>query len=156
MHTEIERKFRVEEPFDTRGYKSYRIVQAYLTSNAYNSVRVRIRDHEAFLTIKGKAKPGEFSRPEWEHAIPLDEAETLLELCEPGRIEKRRFLIPQGIHTWEVDVFEGENAGLVIAEIELSKPTEDFERPTWLGQEVTADKRFYNSYLSRLPFCQWP
>jgi adenylate cyclase len=152
---EIERKFLVKSDYKSSAVKQYRIVQGYLSSHPERSVRVRIRDNKGFLTIKGASNESGTSRFEWEKEILIDEAEQLLELCEPGAIEKTRFLIPVGSHTFEVDEFSGENEGLVLAEVELSSEQEFFEKPLWLGEEVTGDTRYYNAMLSKNPFSKW-
>jgi adenylate cyclase len=119
------------------------------------TVRVRIKGDEGFVTVKGISSDSGMSRFEWEKEIPIGEAENLLKLCEKGIIDKIRFNIKVGNHTFEVDEFNGENEGLIIAEIELNSENEVFERPNWLGEEVTNDKRYYNSYLSNNPFKNW-
>lgn len=113
---------------------------------------IRIRGEEGFLTIKGASDEKGLSRYEFEQKIPLVDAERLLELCEPGAIDKVRYLVPRGSHTWEVDVFHGANEGLILAEIELSSEDEPFEKPAWLGKEVSGDRRYYNSMLTKHPF----
>jgi adenylate cyclase len=118
-------------------------------------VRVRIKGDKGFITVKGISSDSGMSRFEWEKEIPIDEAENLLKLCEKGIIDKIRFNVKIGNHTFEVDEFHGENEGLIIAEIELNSENEVFERPNWLGEEVTNDKRYYNSYLSNHPFKNW-
>ena len=154
MAKEIERKFLVTGDFMPGVVRSYRISQGYLSSSPGRTVRVRIRDDRGFITIKGPSFDGGLSRFEWEKEITLGEAEDLLALAEPVIIEKTRHLVPagDGVHTWEVDEFRGANAGLVLAEIELGAPDEAFDRPAWLGPEVTGDRRYYNSYLSRHPY----
>ena len=156
MKKEIERKFLVKGDFRSLAIKSYRIVQAYLSSVPERSVRVRIMGDKAFITVKGVSSESVLSRFEWEKEIEINEAEHLLDICEPGIIEKTRFIVPEknGLF-FEVDQFYGENTGLVIAEIEL--PDEHFviEFPAWLGKEVTGDERFYNVFLSVNPFSKW-
>ena len=153
---EIERKFLVESTdFIKESTVNNRIVQGYLNSNPERTVRVRIKGNKGFLTIKGKGNENGTTRFEWEKEISLSEAEALLQLCESGIIDKIRYEIPLGKHTFEVDVFSGENQGLIIAEVELSSENEVFEHPNWLGKEVTGDKKYYNSYLSENPFCSW-
>lgn len=153
---EIERKFLVESTdFIKESNVNNRIVQGYLNSNPERTVRVRIKGNKGYLTIKGKGNESGTSRFEWEKEITLFEAEALLQLCESGIIDKIRYEIPLGKHTFEVDVFSGENQGLIIAEVELSSENEFFEQPKWLGKEVTGDKKYYNSYLSEHPFCTW-
>ena len=153
---EIERKFLVESTdFIKESTVNNRIVQGYLNSNPERTVRVRIKGNKGFLTIKGKGNENGTTRFEWEKEISLSEAEALLQLCESGIIDKIRYEIPLGKHTFEVDVFSDENQGLIIAEVELSSENEFFEQPNWLGKEVTGDKKYYNSYLSENPFCTW-
>lgn len=155
MELERERKFLVEGDFRTGATSSRRLVQAYLSSHPERSVRIRIAGSEAFLTIKGSGNTSGISRIEWERSIPLEEGEGLLNLCEPGRIEKIRHQVPVGDHVFEVDVFGGENEGLILAEIELSREDEPFERPSWLGEEVTGKPQYYNVSLIQVPFSQW-
>lgn len=153
---EIERKFLVvNDDFKVQATSQNRIVQGYLNSNPERTVRVRIKGNEGFLTIKGKGNESGTTRLEWETAIALDEAEQLLALCEKGSIDKIRYEIPVGKHTYEVDVFAGENKGLIIAEIELTREDETYETPSWLGEEVTGDERYYNAYLSNRPYTSW-
>jgi len=153
---EIERKFLVTATeFKTKAIRTRRIVQGYLNSAPERAVRIRIQDSKAFLTIKGKSNTAGTSRFEWEKEIPLSEAETLLQLCEPGKISKIRYEIPIGKHTYEVDEFFEENEGLILSEIELSSENETFDKPTWLGKEVTGDVRYYNSQLSKNPYTSW-
>ena len=158
MAQEIERKFLVIGDYKPEVFRSYRIAQGYLSSSPGRTVRVRVRDDQGFLTIKGPSFDGGLSRFEWEKEIPVGEAEELLALAESVVIDKTRHLIrnSDGIHTWEVDEFHGANSGLVMAEIELGAPDEAFDRPAWLGPEVTGDRRFYNSFLSHHPFTTWP
>lgn len=153
---EIERKFLVSSnKFKKEVTKQTRIVQAYLNSTPERTVRIRIKGDLAFLTIKGKGNESGTTRFEWEKEITVTEAEQLLPLCEPGMIEKIRYEIPVGNHTYEVDDFFDKNEGLIIAEIELDSENEDFLKPNWLGEEVTGDKRYYNSYLSKSPYTTW-
>lgn len=153
---EIERKFLVlNTDFIALATAKNRIVQGYLNSNPERTVRVRIKGNKGFLTIKGKGNESGTTRLEWETEIPLDEAEKLISLCENGVIDKIRYEILSGKHTYEVDIFEGENAGLLMAEIELDSENEAFEKPSWLGQEITGDNRYYNAYLSNTPFRSW-
>ena len=153
---EIERKFLVvNNDFKAQATAENRIVQGYLNSNPERTVRVRIKGTKGFLTIKGKGNESGTSRMEWEKEINLLEAEQLLKLCEKGSIDKIRYEIPVGNHTYEVDVFSGENQGLIIAEIELQSEDENFETPSWLGKEVTGDERYYNAYLSNNPYFAW-
>lgn len=154
MAQEIERKFLVRGEFKSLAYASERIVQGYLSSVPERTVRVRIKGEKGFLTIKGIADEEGVSRYEWEKEIPANEAQELMQLCEPGVIDKVRYLVKCGTHVFEVDEFRGENAGLILAEVELQAAAEDFERPEWLGEEVTGDKRYYNSMLSKCPYTQ--
>ena len=153
---EIERKFLVHSlDFIAEATQSQKIVQGYLNSNPERTVRIRIKNDKGFITIKGKGDETGRTRFEWENEIPVKDAEALILLCESGVIDKTRYLIPKGKHTFEVDIFEGENKGLIMAEIELSDANEMFEKPNWLGEEVTNDERFYNAYLSKKPFSTW-
>lgn len=157
MLQEIERKFLVCGDFKAEAAKSLRIVQGYLSSHPERIVRVRVKGNKGYLTIKGAAGATGVSRFEWEKEIAAKEALALLELAEPGLIEKTRYLIPNsdGKHVWEVDEFHGDNEGLVLAEIELTDESEPFDRPCWLGKEVTGDPRYYNSMLKQTPFKRW-
>ena len=127
-------------------------MQGYICSDPDKTVRVRVRGDKGFLTIKGRSSEDGLSRYEWEKEIPVSEAFELMALCGSGVIDKTRYLVPFGKHTYEVDVFHGANEGLVLAEIELSDEQEAFEKPSWLGEEVTGDVRYYNSMLSLHPF----
>lgn len=155
MHTETERKFLVkDDSYKAEAVRSYRITQGYIAHDSGNTVRIRIRDGVGILTIKGMTTG--CSRPEWEMEIPLKDAEDLFALCKPGSIDKIRHIIPAaGGRCFEVDEFRGENDGLVMAEIELGSEDEAFEKPSWLGEEVTGDPRFYNSYLCKKPYRYW-
>lgn len=153
---EIERKFLVKSAdFLSESTKSNRIVQGYLNSNPDRTVRVRIKGNAGFLTIKGKGNESGTTRFEWEKEIPVAEAAQLLLLCEEGLIDKIRYEIPFGKHLYEVDVFEGDNKGLIVAEIELNDENESFEKPDWLGEEVTGEKRYYNASLSIFSYKNW-
>ncbi|HWS59961.1 MAG TPA: CYTH domain-containing protein [Flavobacterium sp.] len=153
---EIERKFLVNSnAFKTEAFSQNRITQGYLSSVPGRAVRVRIKGNKGFLTIKGASNESGLSRFEWEKEIPLEDAQKLLLLCEKGVIDKTRFEVKIGNHIFEVDEFYGENEGLTIAEIELKSETEPFEKPVWLGEEVTGDNQYYNSYLSKNPFKNW-
>lgn len=155
MHIETERKFLVrDDGYKAQAVASHRIRQGYIAHDMGRSVRVRILDGKGILTVKGPFI-GVGSRPEWEKEISLAEAEDLFRLCKPGSIDKTRWIVPAGKRAFEVDEFHGENAGLVMAEIELESQEEAFERPSWLGEEVTGDPRFYNGYLARNPFKNW-
>ena len=155
MAIEIERKFLVKGDFSRQVTSTQRIVQGYICSQPGRTVRIRIRGEEGFLTIKGASDEKGLSRYEFEQKISLADAEELLKLCEPGAIDKIRNLVPVGKHIWEIDVFNGDNAGLVLAEIELACEDEPFERPQWLGQEVSGDRRYYNSMLTKHPYKEW-
>lgn len=153
---EIERKFlTTSTAFIQEATQAQKIVQGYLNSHPERTVRVRIKNEKGFITIKGKGDSTGTTRFEWEKEIGIEEARALIQLCESGVIDKTRYLIPKGNHVFEVDVFEGENRGLIMAEIELSSSNEIFEKPNWLGEEVTTDERYYNAYLSKKPFTKW-
>jgi adenylate cyclase len=153
---EIERKFLVtSDAFIAQAFAKNQIAQGYLNSHPERTVRVRIKGESGFLTIKGKGDASGTTRFEWETEISLMEARPLLALCEKGVIQKTRYEVLLGKHTFEVDVFAGENEGLIIAEIELSAADEVFEKPDWLGTEVTNDARYYNAYLSQNPYKAW-
>ena len=156
MSIEIERKFLVKnQDFIKQASRSYKIVQGFLNRDPYRTVRVRLLDNSGKLTVKGIGSEDGLSRFEWETELSLEEAEALLKLCETGVIDKIRYEIPHGELVFEVDVFFGNNDGLIIAEIELPETQYQFEFPDWLGDEVTGDKRYYNSYLSSHPFKSW-
>lgn len=155
MPTEIERKFLVAGEYKALATSHSRIVQGYISSQRGRTVRVRLRDGRGFLTIKGPSSADGLARYEFEKEITQDEALSLLRLCEPGIIDKERWLVPVGRHVFEVDEFFGTNAGLVVAEVELAAEDEAFVRPAFLGTEVTGDRRFYNSCLRAHPYCEW-
>ncbi len=153
---EIERKFLVNsDAFKKDALRKNHIAQGYLNSAPERTVRVRIKGDTGYLTIKGKSNETGLSRFEWEKEIPLAEAKALLLLCEKGIIEKNRYEVLVGKHLFEVDEFFGENEGLLLAEVELQSESEFFEKPDWLGDEVTQDQRYYNSYISNHPFTSW-
>nr|WP_321247697.1 CYTH domain-containing protein [uncultured Psychroserpens sp.] len=153
---EIERKFLVtSEAFKKESYKHTRIVQGFLNTNPERTVRVRLKGDEGFLTVKGKSTNDGLSRFEWEKNISKLDAEALLKLCEKGTIDKVRYEVKMGEHVFEVDVFSQDNEGLTLAEVELNHEDEPFEKPDWLGEEVTGDPRYYNSQLSQYPFKNW-
>ena len=153
---EIERKFLVKgNGYKQQAYSHSHIQQGYISSSHGRTVRVRIRDERGYLTIKGPSENGGLSRYEFEKEITLDEAEHLMRLCEPGIIDKTRWLVKSGRHTFEVDEFFGENEGLVMAEVELGAEDEPYEKPDFIGQEVTGDRRYYNSHLRMNPFSEW-
>lgn len=153
---EIERKFLVKSAdFKTESFQQTRIVQGFLNTDPERTVRVRINGKHAFITVKGISSKNGLSRFEWEKEISVMDAEALLQLCEPGKIEKVRYLVKSENHTYEIDEFFGENQGLIIAEIELKKEDEIFTKPSWLGKEVTGEVRYYNSQLSKDPYINW-
>lgn len=156
MGVEIERKFRVRAGWRPDG-AGEEIAQGYLSSVPERTVRVRLRGGRGYLTVKGKNGGADAARrAEFEYEIPAADARALLALAEPGVIEKERCLVPMADgHTWEVDIFHGENEGLVVAEIELGAEDEPFARPDWLADEVTGDARYYNSSLARTPYRLW-
>lgn len=156
MSEEIERKFLVkDDSYKRLAFASDRIRQGYICSSHGRTVRVRTRGCRAFLTIKGPSVDGGLSRYEFEKEILPDEAEQLFLLCEPGVIDKTRYLVRSGNHTFEVDEFYGDNEGLVMAEVELSAPDEPYEKPDFIGKEVTGDRRYYNSHLRQYPYKEW-
>lgn len=155
MAIEIERKFLVQGPFKKEAFKESRIKQGYISSTTGRTVRIRTKGDKAYMTIKGASDHSGISRFEWEKEITMKDAEELFQLCEPGMIDKIRYEIKVGKHIYEVDEFFGENEGLTVAEIELNSVEEEYEKPVWLGQEVTGDRRYYNSHLSRKPFKTW-
>ena len=156
MAQEIERKFLVlDDSFKHEAFSKSHIRQGYICSERGRTVRIRIRDTHAYITIKGPSLDGGLSRYEFEQEIPLADAEKLMTLCEPGQIDKVRWLVKSGNHTFEVDEFFGDNEGLVMAEVELSSPDEEPIIPHFIGKEVTGDRRYYNSQLRRNPFRLW-
>jgi CYTH domain-containing protein len=152
---EIERKFLVAGEFVKETVRTERFVQGYICSQPGKTVRVRAAGAKGFLTVKGPSNEKGLSRFEFEREISLHEAEELFRLCEPGAIEKVRHWVKEGNHIWEVDIFYGANEGLVLAEIELQSEDESFDRPTWIGKEVTGDRKYYNSMLAKHPFSHW-
>ena len=156
MLRETERKFLIKGDYKPFVYKSVRIVQGYLCSAPERTVRVRVKGDKAFITVKGIGNASGASRFEWEKEICVEDAKALLGICEPGVIDKTRHLIKaDGEHIYEVDEFYDDNEGLTVAEIELSSEDEPFEKPSWLGREVTGDQRYYNSYLAKHPYKTW-
>lgn len=155
MPLEIERKFLVTGEFRNLAFKKSRIRQGYLASGKGGTVRIRTKGEKGFITIKGKSSNGGLSRYEWEKKISLLDAEELLLLCTEGLIDKYRYEIKVGKHIFEVDEFLGANQGLIVAEVELGSEDETFTRPDWLGEEVTGDRKYYNSQLVKRPFNQW-
>jgi len=157
MSLEIERKFLVKnQSFKEDAFKKSYIKQGFLNSNKDRTVRVRIIDDKGFLTIKGKSNKAGTIRFEWEKEIPVKEAQDLLLLTEKTVIEKHRFYIKSEQHVFEVDVFLGENSGLIVAEVELNSENEKFTKPSWIDKEVTGEIKYYNSSLSNIPFKLWP
>lgn len=153
---EIERKFLVKnDKFKAEAFKSVPIIQGYLNSNHKRDVRVRVKGEQGALTIKGPLLNDGISRFEWEKKITIEEAKSLLLLCEKGVIDKTRYEVKVGSHVFEVDEFFGDNEGLVIAEVELNRENEYFMKPDWLGNEVTGNIRYYNSELSKIPYKLW-
>ena len=155
MALEIERKFLVIGDFKSQAFEQSRIVQGYISSARGRTVRVRIRNGRGYLTIKGASNESGTSRYEWEKELSLHEAEELMKLCEPGVIDKTRYLVRSGEHIFEVDEFYGENEGLIVAEVELNAEDEAFVKPSFIGQEVTGDVRYYNSQLMKKPYTTW-
>ena len=154
---EIERKFLVKNTsFIEKAFRKRRILQGYICSDAERSVRIRMREDEAFLTIKSATNERGWSRYEYEQPLPMNDAEELIRLCLPGMIEKVRHYVAFDGHTWEVDVFHGENEGLIVAEIELAFEEETFALPDWVGQEVSGEPKYYNAMLAKHPFSKWP
>ncbi|WP_290701009.1 CYTH domain-containing protein [Lacinutrix sp.] len=153
---EIERKFLVtSNAFKKEAFKQYRTVQGYLSTNKKRTVRLRLKGETGFLTIKGASSKSGLSRFEWEKEISKAEAESLLKLCKKGIIDKIRYEVKVGKHTFEIDEFFGENEGLIVAEVELNSEEESFLKPDWLGKEVTGETKYYNSQLSKQPFTKW-
>ena len=155
MALEIERKFLVKGDYKSQAFDSSRICQGYICSGNGKTVRIRIRDEKGFLTVKGPSGTKGLSRYEVETEVPLADAEEMMKLCEPGIISKTRYLVRAGNRVFEIDEFYGENEGLVIAEVELSSEDETFERPGFLGREVTGDRRYYNAQLRLNPYKNW-
>jgi CYTH domain-containing protein len=147
MATETERKFLVKGEFLHLAKSKINIIQAYISTYPDKTIRIRIADDSAYLTIKTRMSNMEFARNEWEFEIPVTDAREMLQICLPGRVYKTRYLVPCGKHTFEVDVFHEKNEGLIIAEIELSSEDEAFDSPEWLGEEVTGFPRYYNANL---------
>ncbi len=155
MAQEIERKFLVKGDFKSEVFKSTRITQGYLSSVPERTVRVRVKGDKGFITIKGIGNETGASRYEWEKEIPVEDVHELLKICEPGVIDKTRYLVKNGEYTFEVDEFYGDNDGLTVAEIELPSEDAAFNKPAWLGEEVTGDVRYYNSMLMKNPYKNW-
>ncbi|MEP5339053.1 MAG: CYTH domain-containing protein [Algibacter sp.] len=153
---EIERKFLVKsDAFKTEAFKQTAIIQGFLNTHKERTVRVRVKGENGFLTVKGKSTSNGLSRFEWEKEISVEEAKSLLNLCEKGVIDKIRYEVKATHHVYEIDEFFGDNKGLIVAEIELNSENEAFSKPDWLGEEVTGQIKYYNSQLSQAPFNTW-
>jgi CYTH domain-containing protein len=153
---EIERKFLVtSDVYKDEAHKKTRITQGFLNTHKERTVRVRLTGHKGFLTVKGQSTDDGLKRFEWETEISDEEAKSLLNICESGVIDKIRYEVPVKKHIFEIDEFFGDNEGLVIAEVELNSENETFEKPNWLGEEVTGKIKYYNSQLSKNPYCNW-
>lgn len=155
MNTEIERKFLVTGEYKHLAYSMTHIEQGYFATEPGRTVRVRIRGDKAYLTIKGPSDKAGLARYEFETEVPVEDGKALMNLCQPGKVSKNRWLIKNGRHTVEVDEFLDDNEGLVMAEIELETEDALFLRPAFLGEEVTGDRRYYNSHLLKRPFKTW-
>ncbi|HOO94675.1 MAG TPA: CYTH domain-containing protein [Proteiniphilum sp.] len=155
MGYEIERKFLVNGAYKPHAYHHYLMKQGYLSLSGISVVRVRVKGEKGYITVKGAVGEGGITRREWEYEVPLQDAEEMLLLCEDAVIVKTRYLVRVGKHTFEVDEFAGVNEGLLIAEVELENEAEYFEKPDWLGAEVTGNVRYYNSYLAIHPYREW-
>ena len=155
MAQDIEKKFLVAGEGKESAKKATRITQGYLSSVPERTVRVRVKGDKGYITVKGIGNDSGASRFEWEKEIPVEDVRDLLKICEPGVIDKTRYLVDCDGHTFEVDEFYGDNEGLVVAEVELSDENEAFTRPSWLGEEVTGDKKYYNSMLMKNPYKNW-
>lgn len=153
MAIEIERKFLVNSTTHLHNATSFALRQGYVSITPEAVTRVRIKGDQGFLTIKGKTQG--ITRAEFEYPIPVEDAQQMLDQLCPNIVSKTRFLVEHQGHTWEVDVFDGDNEGLVVAEIELESQEQAFERPAWVGQEVSDDVRYFNAYLSRHPYTSW-
>ena len=154
MALEIERKFLLkDDSWKSHVVRSHILKQGYLAASPGPTVRIRTSDHSAFLTIKGKTTG--ISRVEFEYDVPMEEALELLKLSANAPIEKTRHIVKANGHVWEIDVFEGANLGLVLAEVELQSEDEQIVLPSWIGIEVSDDPRYFNSYLSQNPFNEW-
>ncbi|WP_223033579.1 CYTH domain-containing protein [Hanstruepera marina] len=153
---EIERKFLVvSDDYKAEAEHTIRIIQGFLNTDPERTVRVRLKGQQGFITVKGKSSKDGLSRFEWEKEISETDAKALLKLCVEGVIDKVRYEIPYGNHTFEVDEFFGDNEGLIVAEVELNHTTEVFKKPQWLGEEVTGQVKYYNAQLSKKPFNTW-
>ena len=153
---EIERKFLVtSDAYKKEAFKNTRIIQGFLSTHKKRTIRIRLKGEKVFLTIKGQSSKDGLARFEWEKEISKQEAESLLKLCKKGVIDKIRYEVKVENHIFEVDEFSLDNSGLVLAEVELESKQETFKTPVWLGQEVTGQKKYYNSQLSKKPFKDW-
>lgn len=154
---EIERKFKVREGTDYKSmaYHKSEIVQGYIPTLSC-AIRVRKNAEKTYLTIKGTTKASGISRYEFEKEITAEEFKQLLSMCHPNHIEKTRYLIKNGKHVIELDEFHGQNKGLIMAEIELSHPDEPFEKPDFLGEEISQERKYHNAHLVLNPYCEWP
>ena len=156
MPQEIERKFLVKNnDFKNESFQESKIIQGFLSSVPERTVRIRIKGDKGFITVKGIGNASGTTRFEWEKEISVEDATNLLKISEPGVIDKTRYYIKSRNHTYEVDVFHGENEGLIIAEVELSSELEDFKKPSWLGMEVTGEQKYYNAALNNNPYKNW-
>ena len=158
MAQEIEKKFLVKcDCFKEEAFKATRIIQGYLSSVPERTVRVRVKGEKGFITVKGIGNASGAARFEWEKEISVEDAKALLEICEPGVIDKTRYLVKNsdGVHTWEVDEFYGDNDGLTVAEVELEAESDAFDKPAWLCEEVTGDPKYFNSMLMKNPYKNW-
>jgi len=156
MAQEIERKFLVKnDAFKTESVRETKITQGFLSTVPERTVRVRIKGDKGYITVKGIGNESGTSRFEWEKEIDVEDVLDLLKICEPGVIDKTRYNVKSGKHTFEVDEFYGENDGLTVAEVELSSEDEDFKKPNWLGKEVTGQVKYYNSMLMKNPYKNW-
>ncbi len=156
MPFEIEKKFLVSDnTYKQEAHTQVRIIQGYLSTDPERTVRIRIKEKRGYLTIKGKSNASGTTRYEWEKEIEVSEAEELLKLCKKGIIDKTRFMVKAGKHTFEVDEFYGDNQGLVVAEIELENENDRFQKPHWLADEVTGQDKYYNAQLMSNPYKNW-
>lgn len=156
MAQEIERKFLVKnDTFKKASFKDTKIVQGFLSTVPERTVRIRIKGDKGFITVKGIGNKSGTSRYEWEKEISVQDATDLLKISEPGVIDKTRYNVKSEGHTFEVDEFYGDNEGLVVAEVELSSEDEAFQKPEWLGEEVTGEVKYYNSMLMKNPYKKW-
>jgi len=147
MGKEIERKFLVNGPFRHLATREIKVIQTYLSIDDQKTIRLRIADDKAFLTIKGRAVENSITRGEWEFPVPVQDCLEMMKICLPGKIVKTRYIVPFGQWTYEVDVFHDKNEGLIIAELELQSETQRFDKPSWLGEEVTGQPGYYNANL---------